>query len=185
MAKCAHCKKQGLFLNLNSMKLCDKCQKEYELVIVPHIERWQKNIETIKQNGNLAENFSYAVDALESLSAVKEFGSTEIDIINAIDNTQRIKEAYDWLDDITDLIQGMIDQVEKSIFHNLRKLETATEDDLVQAFIASVRRAGATPSDIPYDISKSIHSILNDLVEEEHVVKNKIGDEYRYSISCD
>ena len=32
MAKCAHCKKQGLFLNLNSMKLCDKCQKEYELV---------------------------------------------------------------------------------------------------------------------------------------------------------
>lgn len=185
MAKCAHCKKQGLFLNLNSMKFCDKCQKEYELTIVPHIERWQNNVEFIKQNGNLAENLSYALDALESLSAIKEFGSTEIDIINAIDSTQRFKEVYDWLDDITDLIGGMIDQVEKSIFHNLRKLETATEDDLVQAFIESVRRAGATPSDIPYDISKSIHSILNDLVDDEHIVKNKIGDKYRYSISCD
>lgn len=180
MAKCKRCGKFGLFMSVNKIGLCPRCQNEYNTYIARELEIFGDSSKIVTETDNLSTRLSRCDLALQKLFMVKNFGNEDYDLFWEITKTNHIDEMIDLYAGMTDDLREMYRGIETVIIDLIQEHGSAPKKLIVDTIIAAQQEAGKA---LPFNVDKSITSILKDLEFDHTLRKEKIKSRYEYFLT--
>lgn len=180
MAKCKRCGKFGLFMSVNKIGLCPRCQNEYNAYIAREAEIFGDSSKIVTETDNLSTRLSRCDLALQKLFMMKNFGNEDYDLFWEITKSSRIDEMIDLYAGMADDLREMYSGIESLIFDLIQEHGSVPKKLIVDTIQNAQQETGRN---LPFNIDKSVVSILKDLEFDQKLRKEKIKNRYEYFLN--